>query len=257
MRAVLFLIAGLTLQAQTSPEVEIRVVYDNTSARAGVREDWGFAAVVSVGERRILFDSGTKPGLFLENLKKLGVEAKSIEKVVISHQHQDHRNGIYALHPLNPRMAVHFLKTFEPAAWEAAERIGMKPVAIGDGPVQLLPGVWTTGRVAGEPDEQALVVETPKGIVVMVGCSHPGVVKMVEAAERQRGKDSVRLLLGGFHMFRQSEAQIGAQIQELRRQRVQRIRPAHCTGELAHSLFEKEWGTSYGKAGAGNVIRVE
>jgi 7,8-dihydropterin-6-yl-methyl-4-(beta-D-ribofuranosyl)aminobenzene 5'-phosphate synthase len=257
MRAISLGLVGLALLGQSGAPVEIRVVYDNTSARAGVQEDWGFAAVVSVGGRRILFDSGTKPALFLENLKKLGVEAKSIEKVIISHQHQDHRNGIYALHPLNPGMAIHFLKTFEPAAWEAAEKIGMKPVGIGEGPVELLPGVWTTGRVAGEPDEQALVVETAKGIVVMVGCSHPGVVKMVEAAERQRGKDSVRLLLGGFHMFRQNEAQIGAQIQELRRQKVQQIRPAHCTGELAHAMFEKEWGASYGKAGAGNVIRVD
>lgn len=257
MRGILLGLLGMVAVGQVGRGVEIRVVYDNTSARADVQEDWGFAAVVSVGERRILFDSGTKPGLFLENLKKVGVEAKSIEKVIISHQHQDHRNGIYALHPLNPGMAIHFLKTFEPAAWTAAEKIAMKPVAIGDGPVELLPGVWTTGRVAGEPDEQALVVETPKGIVVMVGCSHPGVVKMVEAAEQQRGKDFVRLLLGGFHMFRQDAAQIGAQILELRRQKVQQIRPAHCTGELAHSLFEKEWGASYGKAGAGNVIRVD
>jgi 7,8-dihydropterin-6-yl-methyl-4-(beta-D-ribofuranosyl)aminobenzene 5'-phosphate synthase len=247
----------MVLASWARAEVEIRIIYDNTSARAGVQEDWGFAAVVTVDGERILFDSGTKPALFLENLKKLGVEPQSIRTAMISHQHGDHRNGIYELYPAHPGLPVHFLKTFEPAAWEAAARIGMKPVAVGDAPLRIASKVWTTGRVAGEPDEQAMVVETRKGLVVMVGCSHPGVVKMVEAAERQRGRDSVYLLLGGFHMFRQNETQIAEQIEQLKKLKVERIRPAHCTGELAHGMFQKAWGNRYGTAGAGNIIQVD
>ncbi|MBM3813099.1 MAG: MBL fold metallo-hydrolase [Acidimicrobiia bacterium] len=253
----LLLFTNAFLTAQSQPELEIRVVYDNTTAKPGqVQEDWGYAAVVTFRGRRLLFDSGTKPDLFMENLGKLGVKPESIESAMISHEHQDHRSGIYQLFPLHKALPVHFLDSFEGPAWDQAERIGMKPVKV-TGPKELLPGMFTTGLVEGSPNEQALAVETSKGIVMMVGCSHPGIVKLVETVRRQRGKDSIRLLIGGFHMFRQQEPEISAQISPLKQLGVKEVRPAHCTGDLAHSLFEKSWGGAYGKAGAGNIIRLD
>jgi len=240
------LLVTTAVGAQQEPELEIRVVYDNTSAKAGVQEDWGYAAVVTFRGHRLLFDSGTKPELFLENLRKLDVTPGSIQAAVISHQHPDHRNGIYPLYLQHPGLPVHFLESFERPAYEAAA----------NGPREILPGMFTTGTVQGEPNEQALAIETTRGIVMMVGCSHPGIVKLVQTVERQRGKDSILLLIGGFHMFRQNEDQIKAQIDELKRLKVQTVRPAHCTGGLAHSLFEKAWGSAYGTAGAGNLIRL-
>ena len=250
------LIVSLCVFAAFGQELEIRVVYDNTSARAGVQEDWGYAAVVTFKGRRLLFDSGTKPDLFVENLAKLEVPPGSIETAMISHEHGDHRNGIYKLFPLAPKLPVHFLDSFEAAAWAEADKIGMKPVRV-TGPRQLLPGMYTTGTVEGQPNEQALAIETSKGIVMLVGCSHPGVVKMVEVVEKQRGAKSIRLLIGGFHMFRQSEPEIARQIADLKRLNVETVRPAHCTGDLAHRMFRQAWNTGYAEAGAGNVIKLD
>jgi 7,8-dihydropterin-6-yl-methyl-4-(beta-D-ribofuranosyl)aminobenzene 5'-phosphate synthase len=123
--------------------------------------------------------------------------------------------------------------------------------------MELLPGMFTTGTIAGEPNEQSLAVETSKGVVVMVGCSHPGVVKIVETVRRQRGVESIRLLIGGFHMFRHTEQEIAAQVKALKRLKVEAVRPAHCTGETAHRLFKEAWGRRYATAGAGNVITLE
>jgi 7,8-dihydropterin-6-yl-methyl-4-(beta-D-ribofuranosyl)aminobenzene 5'-phosphate synthase len=117
--------------------------------------------------------------------------------------------------------------------------------------------MFTTGPVRGQPDEQSLAVETSKGIVMMVGCSHPGVVRMVEAVLKQRGAKSIRLLIGGFHMFKQNKDQIAPQIDQLKKLGVEEIRPAHCTGDLAHAMFREAWGGNYGTAGAGNIIRIE
>jgi len=253
MRSLLILAAV----AAFGQELEIRVIYDNTSAKPGqVQEDWGYSAVVTFRGQRLLFDSGTKPDLFLENLKKLQVAPESIQAAMISHEHGDHRNGVYQLFPLNRKLPIYFLDSFEKPAWEEAGKIGMKPVRV-TGAREILPGMFTSGTVEGSPNEQALAVETSKGIVMMVGCSHPGVVKLVEAVERQRGKDSIRLLIGGFHMFRQESPQIKAQIEQLMKLKVRTIRPAHCTGELAHGLFRQAWGADYGEAGAGNIIRLE
>jgi len=255
MRSLFLLM--MVVWAARGQELEIRVVYDNTSARPGqVLEDWGYSAVVTFRSHRMLFDSGTKPELFLENLKKLGVAPETIHAAMISHEHGDHRNGVFKLFPLHRKLPIYFLDSFEKPAWDEAEKIAMKPVRV-QGQREILPGMWTTGTVEGSPNEQALAVETSNGIVMMVGCSHPGIVKLVETVQRQRGQDSIRLLIGGFHMFQQQAPQIKAQIDALKKLKVRAVRPAHCTGELAHGLFRQAWGSDYAQAGAGNVIRLE
>ena len=237
-------------------ELEIRVIYDNTSARSDVQADWGFAAVVTFGGRRVLFDSGTNPELFLTNLEKMEVDPSSIRQAVISHQHPDHRNGIYKLFPLQPAMRTHFLKAFYEKAYEEATAVGMKPNRV-TGPFEVEPGVYSTGMIASDPPEQSLAVETSKGIVLLVGCGHPGVVNIVETVEKQRGVDSIRLLLGGFHMLRQNEDEISSQIAKLKQLNVRRVMPAHCSGDLAKRLFQEAYGENFATLGAGKVLRLE
>ena len=238
------------------PELEIRVIYDNTSARSDVQADWGFAAVVTLRERRVLFDSGTKPELFLTNLEKMEVDPSSITQAVISHQHPDHRNGIYKLFPLHPSIRIHFLKAFYEKAYEEATAVGMTPNRV-TGPFEVEPGVYSTGMIAGDPPEQSLAVETSKGIVLLVGCGHPGVVNIVETVERQRGVDSIRLVLGGFHMLRQNEDEINSKIAKLKQLNVRRVMPAHCSGDLAKRLFQEAYGVNFETLGAGKVVRFD
>ncbi len=253
MRPLLYAVACAVF-AQP-PELEIRIIYDNTSARAELKEDWGFAALATFGGRRILFDSGTKPDLFLENLGKLGIAPGSIEQALISHEHGDHRNGIYRLYPLHRALSVHFLDRFLPEAFTEAERIGLRPNRV-TGPFQLADGVFSSGLVEGDPPEQALAIETSKGIAMLVGCSHPGVVKMVETVLARRRASSIRLLVGGMHMFRQTAEQIRPQIERLRALRVERIAPAHCTGDLARQMFREAYGAAFEEAGAGRLLTM-
>ena len=242
--------------APAAPELDIRVIYDNTSARSDVQADWGFAAVVTFRERRVLFDSGTKPELFMTNLEKMEVDPPSIRQAVISHQHRDHRNGIYKLFPLQPAMRIHFLKAFYDEAYEAAAAVGMTPNRV-TGPFEVEPGVYSTGMIAGDPPEQSLAVETSKGIVLLVGCGHPGVVNIVETVEKQRGADSIRLLLGGFHMLRRNEDEINSRIAKLKQLNVRRVMPAHCSGDLAKRLFQEAYGENFDTLGAGKVLRFD
>ncbi len=252
------LLALLAVASATAadPELEIRVIYDNTSAREDVPADWGFSSVVTFRGRRALFDSGTKPGLFLANLEKMGVEPSSIETAMISHEHPDHRNGVNKLYPLNPKMIVHFLDAFYEKAFGEASAAGMK-VRREIRPYELIPGAHSTGMIAGDPPEQSLAIETSKGVVLIVGCSHPGIVTIVEKVKRQRGVDSIRLLLGGLHMFQQNENQVRTQIQRLRDLKVQRVMPGHCSGDLAKELFREVYGANFESLGAGKVLRLD
>ena len=228
----------LLLLMAAGPPLEIRIVYDNTSIEAGVQPDWGFAALVTLDGRRVLFDTGAKADLFMENLRRLEIKPISIEHLVISHNHGDHTGGIKLLSTQNPRIKVHM-----PEARS--------------GPFEVVPGIYSTGPVEGQPREQALVIETPKGIVLLTGCSHPGIVKMVEAAEKQRGKNSVRLLLGGFHMLQQNADQINSTISRLKQLNVASAIPTHCSGDLTIKLFREAFGFTPDAAGAGKRIVLE
>lgn len=253
--AVLLVLATRTLPG-AGPEVEIVIVYDNESAEGGIPSDWGFSAVVDFRGQRILFDSGTDPKLFMDNLARLGIDPGSITHAVISHRHPDHRNGIYRLGLKNRKMKVFFLDSFPPDAYEIAWAVGIPPQRV-LGPLEIAPGAFTTGGVDGDPPEQALLLETSKGLVVLTGCSHPGLPRMVQTAEAQRGKSAVRLLLGGFHLMRHSDEQIREVIDRLKALNVQQVAPAHCTGEKAKSLFRREFGADYWPTGAGRRIALE
>lgn len=242
--------------AGQQPELEIRVVFDNTSARDDLRRSWGFSAVVDFGGHRVLFDAGSDPILLLEHLKKMQIDPKTIEHAVISHQHGDHLRGVYWVFEKNPQMKVHFLDCFPDEAFRRAAAVKMKPHRAKE-PFEVVPGIFSTGVVDGLPPEQSLLIETSEGLVMIVGCSHPGLIKLVETAEIQRKKKSVRLLLGGFHMLRKNPEQIKKTINRLEDLNVATVIPAHCSGDLAKELFQLTYGKQYHTAGAGRRIVLE
>jgi 7,8-dihydropterin-6-yl-methyl-4-(beta-D-ribofuranosyl)aminobenzene 5'-phosphate synthase len=251
--AALFFAAAIGYAADSA---EILILYDNTSTRQDLKADWGFAALVTYRGEKTLFDSGTRPDILLANMKALDVDPGSIRQAVISHQHGDHINGIYCIFPLNRKMKVFFLEAFQEKAYRDAEAIGLTPVRV-TAPVRIAPGIETTGIVPGEPPEQALVIQTAKGLAVITGCSHPGVVAMVEAARRLHEGAPVRYLLGGFHMLQQNRETASGHIERLRGLGVARVAPTHCSGDLATGLFREAFGDRFETAGAGKRIVLE
>lgn len=239
----------------SKPELEIRILFDNSAASKDYLRSWGFSALIDFRGKRILFDSGGDPILLLEHMEKMKIDARSIDEAFISHHHDDHRRGIYWVFEKNPKMKVHFLDSFDIEAYRAADQVKMKPHRV-KGPFELMPGVNSTGPIDGLPPEQALLLETSQGLVMLVGCSHPGIVKMVETALAQRKKDSIRLLLGGFHLLKQQPEQIRKIVNRLDELKVKTVIPAHCTGDLATEMFQSLYG-KHCSAGAGRLIVLD
>ncbi len=252
--AVLCLFVGVARAAE--PELQILVIFDNTSAREDLLRSWGFSALVDFRGHRVLFDAGSDPILLLEHMEKLQIDPKSIEHAVISHQHGDHLRGVYWVFEKNPQMKVHFLDNFPEEAFRRAAAVGMKPHRVKE-PFEVVSGIYSTGIVDGQPPEQSLLIETSQGLVMLVGCSHPGVVKLVETAESQRKKDSIRLLLGGFHLLRKPPNEIKSAITRLRDLKVTTAVPAHCSGDLAKQLFQVAYGEQFNTAGVGRRVALE
>ncbi len=229
--------AFLLVAAQAAGPVQIDILYDNTSIRPNLEADWGFAALVSTGGHRVLLDTGANDGVFMKNLEAMGVDPASIEHLVISHEHGDHTGAVAQLSRMNPKMKVH------------------RPI-LNQGPFMIAPGIYSTGALPCPAAEQALVIETSKGLVVVTGCSHPGVVALVEEAEKQRNADSVRLLLGGYHLLKMDAGQIQGIIADLKRLNVREAVATHCSGDLAIKMFRDAFGPGPG-AGAGRRIVLE
>ena len=249
----MLIIVGLCASAlAATPEQQLTVVYDNTTVRPDLKTDWGFSALVDFQGQRMLFDVGNKPEIFLANLKQLGIEKSSIQATIISHEHASHSGGVYKVLPAG---LIYFLDSFS-KRYPEADAVGLE-ARRGTAPAQLGAGIYSTGEIAGSQPEQALVIETSKGLVMLVSCAHPGIAKMVETVEKQRNAKSIRMIVGGLHMYEQNERQIRPVVAQLQKLNVQSVVLGHCTGELAMRIFREAYGDRFATAGVGKKIPLE
>jgi 7,8-dihydropterin-6-yl-methyl-4-(beta-D-ribofuranosyl)aminobenzene 5'-phosphate synthase len=234
--------------------VRITIVYDNTAYDPRLASDWGFAALVEYGEHTLLFDTGARASILLGNMDLLGIDPAGIETVLLSHAHSDHTGGLLGLLQQGVAPTVYLLESF-PEAFTSQVAALTEVVEVGSDPMQILPGVFSTGGLGSDVVEQGLVLQSPDGIVVITGCAHPGVVAMVRRA-RQVAEGEVALVVGGFHLGGASRATIAGIIEDLRALEVRQVAPAHCTGDQAAGMFADAYGEDCLGGGAGRVIVV-
>jgi len=186
-------------------------------------------------------------------MERLGIEPANIDRVVLSHAHGDHTGGLTGLLAMGIRPIVHVPRSF-PLDFKSQVEAAAELVEVHQA-TKIAEGVYTTGEMGSGVIEQALVVSTAKGLVVVTGCAHPGVVEMVERA-KEMGGDEIYLVLGGFHLGGASEGRIKEIIGEFQRLGVRKLAPCHCTGDKAISLFREAYGEDFIQNGAGQIIEV-
>jgi len=208
------------------------ILFDNTVFQEGLKSDWGFSCLVEAHNRTILFDTGSNGSILLENMKKLDIDTSSIDEVFISHAHFDHIGGLSAF--LNENNNV---KIYVPLSLRGIR--GAKEIIYVDKPIMLHENIFSTGEL--DHIEQSMVIKTDKGLVLVVGCSHPKMEDILKAAE-QFGK--VYAIIGGLHGFNKFELfkDLGV------------ICPTHCTKHIAeiNSLYPEK----YIEGGAGKIIVI-
>ena len=264
----------------------VTVIVDAFGDVPSVRHDWGFAALVEYGGKRILFDTGNDADLFARNAAALGIDLTRLDFVVISHRHGDHTDGLRHLLAVNPKVAIYVpddeyfggsvpAAFFEHPVTSLPTRMryfgGRVPATVGHGTPwrdanfvevpderEVAPGmrvvrnVAPAGRFADLP-ELSLVIDGPDGQLVVVGCSHPGIETILRSAGAPRRP--VDLVLGGLHLVTASDAEIDRVLGVLKEDlQVKHMAPAHCTGEPAFAALLRRYGDRYHYAGAGSVV---
>jgi len=188
--------------------VRITVIYDNEVSNRKLKSGWGFSSLVETANTLpLLFDTGADSATLLFNMKELGIDPGRVGVIVISHAHGDHTGGLPGILEVNKEAEIYI-----PASFRGT--ISGRKVTRVTEPVRISEDVYSTGELGGV--EQSLAISTSRGIFVLVGCSHPGVDNIIDAASKF---GHVYGILGGFHGFRHLE----------RFNDLSLICPCHCT----------------------------
>ena len=213
-------------------DMKITIIYDNTTIRNDLRADWGFSALVEVEDTPgILFDTGGNGNILLGNMEKLGIDPASIDEVFISHAHLDHTGGLSDFLMRNTEVKIYI-----PPSFRGVQGRDVIPLAQ---PTKIHENIFSTGELEGI--EQSLVVKTDKGVVIIVGCSHPHMGTILDTA---RIFGTIHGIIGGLHGF--SDFALFRDLEF--------ICPVHCTIHKAE--LRRLYPEKYVEGGAGMVIEI-
>jgi len=209
--------------------MKISILYDNTVCNPDLTPDWGFACLVEADGHTLLFDTGAKGGLLIGNLDKLGISPSIIDTVFLSHNHWDHIGGLHDFLSIQPATVV------APATCPVPSRA--KNIITVKDPVQIDDNIYSTGSL--DDFEQSLVIRQDNRSVVVVGCSHPGVGRIMNAASRY-GK--MGALIGGLHGFCDFSLL----------ETLDAVCPVHCTQQIGE--IKRRFPNKYLEGGAGRML---
>jgi len=276
-------------------EVKLTTLSENTAGRVGLLAEWGLSVLVEVDGYKVLLDTGLGISTFY-NAAVMGIDLSQIDKIVLSHGHRDHTGGLrHVLQASRKQMDIiahpdiwtsKYSRTFGkqeqyagiPHAREALEDLGAR-FKLTQEPVWVADNIVTTGEIplqteyekidaelyvkedeqlVPDPlkDDLALIIKSPDGLVVVLGCGHRGIMNTLHRARELTGVDHIRMVIGGTHLIQASRERLDLTIVELRELGVERLGISHCTGLPAASVLFQEFGDSFFFNNAGRVVTI-
>ena len=247
----------------------ITTLMDNTASE-NLAFEHGLSFWIEYNDKHIVFDTG-QSNAFVKNAKQLGIDPAETDAIVISHGHYDHTGGLAALLNIAPEATVYIHPAALKPKFSRKEnrnigvsdsikrtlfqRANQGKVIRTERPTEIFPGLLTTGRIPRNTDfedtggsffinaqctkedplfdDQAVFAETGKGLAVLLGCAHAGVINTLDYAVKLAHQNNIYAVIGEMHLLNASPERIERTIDTFKHYNVQKIRPAHCTGNNA------------------------
>ena len=276
-------------------KMKLTTLCENTASGPGIVAEWGWSIFAETDDINILFDTGGGNAA-VRNADTLGIDLKIADKIVLSHAHSDHTGGLrevlirlrnrevvthpavwipkYKKQPADNRMLYRGI----PFAREELEKFAT--FTLSKEPEQISENILSTGEIPRItdyeniesdfyikeeetckpdtfPDDLALIFKSSKGLVIVLGCAHRGIINTIRHAQKITGEDAVHTVIGGTHLYPKKEDQIEKTIQDLKELGVQNIGVSHCTGLKAAMKLADAFGDRFFFNNAGSVCTIE
>ncbi len=255
----------------------ITTLVEDTALDGSLLAEHGLSFWIEYGDKRILFDAG-QSNILVRNAKTLGINLAEVDAIVLSHGHYDHTGGLPAVLDIASKAKIYL----HPAATEpkfSRKVLGVKSIGMSHlakkavqrrhviwtaTPAQIFPGMSVTGQVPRinnfedvggaffvdenylKPDEllddQTLFIESARGLVVVLGCAHSGVVNVLDYISNLTSRNKIFAVIGGMHLLKASRIRIANTIETFKKYEIQKIVPLHCTGRKATRDLRSAFG---------------
>ena len=269
-------------------KLKITVLVENTAGGKALLAEHGFSLWLEYGDKKVLFDTGQ--GYVLKNnAAQLSIDLEAADAMILSHGHYDHTGGMEKIKKINTiKIFTHkdsLLPKYSKHRDGSVHAIGMKPLngnnlnyKFNDKAVELYKGFHLTGtvprindfentggqffcdkecrKVDNLLDDQTAFIETPAGLVVILGCAHSGVINTLEYISSLTGSRSIHTLVGGMHLGSASKERMDKTIAGLKKFDIQNLYPAHCTGFKASARILQEFPRICKPCKTGTIIEI-
>lgn len=249
--------------------LKIKILSENYARKRGLLSEHGLSIWIENNGVNILFDTG-QSNIFYHNAKKLGIDIKKADMLVLSHGHYDHTGGVSEFCKANDKAPIYihkdaFYKRYSKFNNEYSKNIGIpwsknencdisKRLILNKKSVNITENIMISGEIPGMvsfedvpqsfyindgtgslakdmiTDEQMLLIKGKKGIYIFVGCSHPGVVNCVRYAQKLFPREKIAGLIGGMHLEKIQDIRLQMTIQSFIDLNIKNVIPLHCTG---------------------------
>ncbi len=236
--------------------MQIKILFEKKRPNQNLCTGWGMSFLV---DNTILFDTAEDGKMLLNNMQQLAVDIDKLNMVVISHEHWDHTGGLWELLRIK-RLRVYGCLNFSKEFRQRVKNLNSEFIGI-DKFTAIRNDIYLTGEISivyknAEVLEQALLVKTANGISVLTGCSHPGIINILNVVKSQFPMERLYLVMGGFHLNEQDSRLIRDIVEETKRLGVCRIGPTHCTGPEAEEVFRSVYKDNFIPIQIGQIIEI-
>lgn len=232
--------------------MQLKILFDKEKIDNRFETGWGLSYLLE----DTLFDTGEKFEYLSANMKTLDINFDKIKNIVISHNHWDHRGGLFGLLNTKNDLKVYGCSDFYKEFKKELDGHDFNEVT---GFMQITKDIYSTGPFKSRYkdifiEEQSLIIKSGHGISVICGCTHMGLLELIKKIRILFKDEKINFLIGGFHLLDSDNRFIEYIVKEIQKIGVEKIGPSHCTGYEAIKLFKQSYGKNCIEIKTGMII---